>query len=215
VVGLHELLAGKHFGAVVMDDRNNVYEFVGLTEGYRQAVTLPANERPHTYTGAQTVPATIWLAKESLPPPPPGAKILWDFESGQKDWTTGGAAWGAAPAGEVPGHVVGGMRGSKFASSFHGGEKATGTLTSPPFVLDGAVSIRLAGDADPARLFAELRIPIGPFVLDAATARAAGGDEMSVVTWDTSAWRGATGQIVLVDRSPVGWLAADDVEVLP
>jgi hypothetical protein len=213
VAGLRELLAGKRFAAVVMDDHFATWEFPGLTDGYRQAETLPPGESPRVYTGAPTSPHTIWVAKEPVVTVK-GAKVLFDFESGQKEWTADGAAWGASPAGDVPGHLVTGIRGTKFASSLHGSEKATGTLTSPPFTIEGSqVTLRLAGGGDPG-LRAELQVSNGWTTWIAGDAGAT-GDAMTPVSWDVSAFRGEWARIVLVDQSPTGWLAADDVEVLP
>lgn len=64
VQGLLESLQGRRFAAVVLDDRAQLYELPGLTEGYRLAVKLGRNEAPRTVTGARTVPHAIWLPSE-------------------------------------------------------------------------------------------------------------------------------------------------------
>lgn len=69
--------------------------------------------------------------------PPPG-RVLADFE-GQypADWVAVGDAWGTGPAsGTLPGqHEVTGYVGAGLVNSFLDGDRGTGTLTSPEFVL--------------------------------------------------------------------------------
>ncbi|WP_281262293.1 GH32 C-terminal domain-containing protein [Saccharothrix carnea] len=69
---------------------------------------------------------------------PPDGVVVEDFESSYGGWTTTGSAFGAAPAtGPLEGQLpVGGVEGTGYASSFHGGDGSTGTLTSPPFTVD-------------------------------------------------------------------------------
>ena len=58
-------------------------------------------------------------------------QLIADFEgSDLGDWTATGTAFGEAPAkGMLPEQApVGGFRGNGFVSSFHGGDKAMGTL---------------------------------------------------------------------------------------
>ncbi|MEV6207336.1 GH32 C-terminal domain-containing protein [Kitasatospora sp. NPDC051914] len=70
---------------------------------------------------------------------PPSGTILQDFEQpGHGSWTVDGTAFGNGPAdGPLPGQsAVSGIEGSGYTNSFHGGDGATGTLTSPPFTVD-------------------------------------------------------------------------------
>jgi hypothetical protein len=66
VQGLAESLRGQRFAAVILDDRAQLYELPGLTDGYRPATRLGRDEAPRTVTGALTVPHAIWLPKEPL-----------------------------------------------------------------------------------------------------------------------------------------------------
>src|SRR6059058_4069044 len=62
--------------------------------------------------------------------------VFADFEGPTYgDWTTTGTAFGPGPArGTLPGQMpVTGFRGKGLVNSFYGGDKSTGTLTSPPF----------------------------------------------------------------------------------
>ncbi|MFC5382182.1 GH32 C-terminal domain-containing protein [Aquipuribacter nitratireducens] len=92
--------------------------------------------------------------------PPPG-RVVADFEDATygAGWTTTGTAFGDGPAaGTLPGQQkVSGFRGDGLVNSFLGGDAPTGTLTSPPFVLDrdwvnllvgGGAHSRLPGTGD-------------------------------------------------------------------
>ncbi|MFF9817753.1 GH32 C-terminal domain-containing protein [Streptomyces sp. NPDC014006] len=71
---------------------------------------------------------------------PPAGQVVQDFESGDFGaWTTTGTAFGQAPAaGALDGQgTVDGYDGKGLANSFHAGDAATGTLTSPEFTVAG------------------------------------------------------------------------------
>ena len=63
--------------------------------------------------------------------------LFADFEAATygPGWTTTGTAFGKGPArGTLPGQMtVTGFQGRGLVNSFLGGDRATGTLTSPPF----------------------------------------------------------------------------------
>ncbi|MEH0544985.1 GH32 C-terminal domain-containing protein [Streptomyces sp. B21-105] len=86
---------------------------------------------------------------------PPGGTVVQDFESGSfGDWTATGDAFGSAPAtGPVDGQqTVTGFEGKAFANSFHGGDAATGTLTSPAFTVTGDhINFKVGGGNHPHR----------------------------------------------------------------
>ena len=70
---------------------------------------------------------------------PPTGTVLEDFENPTfGSWTTSGDAFGDAPtAGNAPGQGgVAGYLGDQLANSFHGGDGARGTLTSPDFAIN-------------------------------------------------------------------------------
>lgn len=82
---------------------------------------------------------------------PPSGTAIQDFESGgYGGWTTTGTAFGSAPAaGALPGQsAVTGNQGTYFADSFHGGDQATGTLTSPAFTVNSDYINFLIGGGD-------------------------------------------------------------------
>ncbi|MFC5661927.1 GH32 C-terminal domain-containing protein [Kitasatospora misakiensis] len=69
---------------------------------------------------------------------PPSGTVVQDFEQpGYGGWTTGGTAFGTGPAtGSLPGQsAVTGVEGAGYANSFHGGDSATGTVSSPLFTV--------------------------------------------------------------------------------
>ncbi|MFF4379904.1 GH32 C-terminal domain-containing protein [Kitasatospora sp. NPDC001547] len=67
--------------------------------------------------------------------PPSGTVVQGFEEGGYGTWTTGGTAFGTGPAtGSLPGQsAITGFEGGGYANSFHDGDGATGTLTSPAF----------------------------------------------------------------------------------
>lgn len=70
--------------------------------------------------------------------PPEGAKFESFEGAGYGAWTATGTAFGAGPAaGNVPPQGgVAGYAGNGLANSFHGEDRGTGTLTSPPFTIE-------------------------------------------------------------------------------
>lgn len=69
---------------------------------------------------------------------PPAGVPLENFESGSYgDWTTTGDAFGTAPAsGTLPDQqAVSGYVGTHLVNSYNGGDRSTGTLSSPEFTI--------------------------------------------------------------------------------
>ncbi|MFD5537054.1 GH32 C-terminal domain-containing protein [Streptomyces sp. NPDC127079] len=85
----------------------------------------------------------------------PSGTVMQDFESGSfGDWTAAGSAFGGAPAtAAVDGQsAVTGFDGQAFADSYHGGDAATGTLTSPAFTVTGDyINFKVGGGNHPYR----------------------------------------------------------------
>ncbi|MBB5814760.1 GH32 C-terminal domain-containing protein [Streptomyces collinus] len=84
---------------------------------------------------------------------PPGGTVVQDFEgTGFGTWTTTGTAFGQGPsAGALDGQLpVEGFEGKGLANSFHGGDSATGTLTSPSFTVDSPyLNFKIGGGRHP------------------------------------------------------------------
>ncbi|MFB9541852.1 MULTISPECIES: GH32 C-terminal domain-containing protein [Streptomyces] len=84
---------------------------------------------------------------------PPTGTVVQDFEGTDfGSWTTTGTAFGQAPAaGAVEGQgTVEGFDGQGLANSFHSGDAATGTLTSPSFTVDSKyLNFKVGGGRHP------------------------------------------------------------------
>ena len=212
ISGLEEALQTHRFAALVLDNRDVFLDLPALTSAYRPEQKLPADERPHVYTGAQIVPDSIWVPAVPATPPS-GAKVVFDFESQTyAGWTRSGPAWGEGPIGEpLPGQdLVLGASGQRFATSMHGGDATMGRLTSPSFELDGTkLTMKLGGASDSTKLRVELWVD-GAIVRDAAVPPP-GGDGLRDVAWDLTDLRGKQATLVLVDDSDRGHLDIDDV----
>ena len=213
VLGLDEALRAHRFSALVLDNRD-VFLEVPAVHFYRPALVLPADERPHLYAGARVVPDSIWLPAVPAAPPP-GTTRVFDFEQPSwAGWRREGAAWGDGPADRPqPGQdLVLGATGERFATSMHGGDAATGRLTSPPFPLAGArLSMKLGGGTDATKLRVELWVDGG--IAATASVPRPGGDALRTVTLDVRALAGKQAKLVLVDdaTAPGGHLDVDDV----
>jgi hypothetical protein len=214
IEGLDDALENHTFSAIVMDDRDLFLELPQLVAAYRPALRIPGDERPRVFTGAHVVPDSVWLPRVPATPPA-GAKALFDFEQlSWSGWSRSGPAWGDGPVMEsLTGQgLVLGTTGARFATSMHGGNSATGRVTSPAFAITGPrITMALGGGTDATRLRVELWV-------DGKIARTAsvpepGGEELKLVTWNVAELAGEQATLVLVDDSMVGHLDVDDVWV--
>jgi fructan beta-fructosidase len=132
-------------------------------------------------------------------------------------WTATGTAFGDGPADKtLPNQMpVTGFTGRGFATSYHGGDDATGTLTSPPFVLERSHLNFLIGGGDrPGE--ACLDLLLGDKVVRTATGRGVTRDNaegLSAANWDVSDLIGQTVRIQILDRATGSWghINADDI----
>jgi hypothetical protein len=217
VAGLDRSLREHAFGAIVMDNHDLFEELPLVTSTYHLAMHLPSDERPrlfggHLFNGAHVVPDSIWLPHVS-PAPPAAAKILFDFEQPSwSGWSKIGTAWGDGPASESQDGqaLVLGSTGVRFATSMHGGDAATGHVTSPSFTISGPrITMALGGGTDPAKLRVELWVD-GKIVRTASVPEP-GGETLKVVTWNVAELAGSQATLALVDESTSGHLDVDDV----
>jgi beta-fructofuranosidase/levanase len=180
-----------------------VQYFVGDFDGHRFA-----SDNPAAYT-------------------PPSGTILNDFEAGTyRDWTTTGTAWGSGPAtGTLPNQqTVSGYQGGYYASSYHGGDAATGTLTSPAFTVDRShLNFLVGGGNHPHVDGAGSGDGSAPpdtqtavnLVVDGKVVRSATGSDSEALdwaSWDLGDLQGRRAQIQIVDHNTEGWghVLADD-----
>lgn len=143
---------------------------------------------------------------------------LFDFETPTLDgWEQTGDAFRSGPkSGRVGDQLpIVGFRGQGFVNTFDAAlrDAPTGTLRSPPFVIDRSrLGMRIGGGAWP-----ELRVALE---LDGETVREARGfgrevELLGPVVWDVSELSGREARLVLVDDAPGSWghLLADEIEL--
>lgn len=214
VLGLEDAMKNHAFSALILDERDVHIEVPAVQTYYRPAIKIPAEERPRVFTGAQVVPDSIWVPA-IVTPPPAAARSVFDFEIAAWDgWTTTGAAWGKRPEAEsLPGQpMVLSAGGRRFATSMHGGDAATGRLTSPVFALAGTrLTVMLAGGTNSARMRVELWAADEAKILATTSVPEPGGETMRRVVIDVSAFANANAKLVFVDDSDNGHIDVDDV----
>ena len=136
--------------------------------------------------------------------------VFADFEG--KDygnWKTTGEAFGPGPAqGTLPRQMkVSGYLGHGLVNSFYGGDKSTGTLTSPEFKIERHyISFLIGGGGWTGKTCMNLlvdgrvvRSATGPNVV------AGGSEALGPASWDASEFPGKTAQIQIVDNATGGW----------
>ena len=139
-------------------------------------------------------------------------KVIQAFEGdGFDSWQTTGTAFGLAPvAGKVDG-VNGEFRnygGNSLVSSGHGGDAATGTLTSPEIRLTHSfLGFLIAGGNHPGKTAVQLLVN-GKVVREAVGKN---GLMLAEVVWDIAEFKGQKGVLRIVDNETGSWgiIAAD------
>jgi sucrose-6-phosphate hydrolase SacC (GH32 family) len=137
--------------------------------------------------------------------PPPG-ELIADFEGGTlpAGWRVAGTAFGSGPvSGALEGQTyVSGQLGRGLMNSFHGGDAATGTLTSPPFTITRRYLSFLIGGGSGSRTGLELLV--GNQVV---VQRAAGDDSETLKwqSWDVSTLMGLQVVLRAVDEATGPW----------
>ncbi len=141
-----------------------------------------------------------------------GVEILGAFEEDLGAWTGSGSAFGLQLLEQDAHRGVAGGIGAHAATSRAGGDDlATGTLTSPPFVLppDALIALfiaRTTGDGVGVRI----RIDGEPPLL----LTGARGTELGYVWADLARYAGRTAVIEGFDETPHGYVAFDQVVLL-
>lgn len=136
--------------------------------------------------------------------------VLADFEG--KDygaWKTTGTAFGPGPAqGTLPHQMeVSGFLGHGLVNSFYGGDKATGTLTSPEFKIERKFITFLIGGGGIERETC-MNLLIGGKIVRTATGPnilEGGSEELAPSSWDVAEFAGKSAQIQIVDNRTGGW----------
>lgn len=137
-------------------------------------------------------------------------RVLADFEGPTYgDWVAAGEAFGAGPAqGTLPNQwPVSGFEGHGLVNSFHGGDRPTGRLTSPEFVIDRkAITFLIGGGGWEGKTCMNLLVD-GKVVRTAAgpNVRDGGTEALERVNWDVAELAGKKAKIEIVDDASGGW----------
>jgi len=141
----------------------------------------------------------VWSA------PPSADIVIVDFEQPTYGaWVTTGTAFGSSPAqGTLPNqNPVSGYMGSGLVNSYLGSDTATGTLTSPPFVITKSfINFLIGGGNHPGQTCMNL-------IISNVVVKTATGADDEVLTprqWDVSTYLGQTAIIQIVDLATGGW----------
>jgi fructan beta-fructosidase len=139
-----------------------------------------------------------------------GDILLADFEGDTYgEWKTTGDAFGKGPArGTLPDQMpVTGYRGKGLVNSYHGGDKSTGTLTSPLFTIERPyLNFLIGGGAHPGQTCMNLLVD-GKVVRTATgpNDRPGGSERLDWHTWDVSEFAGKRAVLQIVDNHTGGW----------
>ena len=131
--------------------------------------------------------------------------LVADFEGADYGaWQSTGEAFGKAPArGVLPGQMaVDGFAGEGLVNSFTGGDKSTGTLTSPPFeVKRRFISFLIGGGGYSNETCMNLLVD-GKVLRTAAgpNVQSGGSERLQSGGWDVSDLPGRSAVIEIVDR---------------
>ncbi|MDB4553671.1 HEAT repeat domain-containing protein [Akkermansiaceae bacterium] len=143
----------------------------------------------------------------ALPATATATDLIFDtFESdGFGEWLVKGDAFGKAPTAVTPQGVNGkitGYSGQYFVSSGHGGDKPTGSLTSPQFKISQPfLGFMIAGGGHKGKTAVQLLIG------DKITFEATGQNdlEMKKVVWPLEDHKGKQARIRIIDTEPGSW----------
>jgi fructan beta-fructosidase len=133
-----------------------------------------------------------------------------DFEGdGYRPWMAQGDAFGTAPArGALPGQMaVEGFEGRGLVNSFLGGDDSTGSLTSPPFLIERRhLNFLIGGGKYPGETCLDLLVD-GRVVRTATgpNDRPGGSERLDWASWDVAEFAGQSALLRVVDRRKGGW----------
>lgn len=139
-------------------------------------------------------------------------KVLQSFEGdGFGDWKVDGTAFGMAPiTGKCDGLTaeLTGYSGESLACSAHGGDAATGSLTSPEFkITENYIAFLIAGGKHRGKAAVQL-------LVDGKVVKEATGENTlrcGSTVWDVAALKGKSARIQIIDQEAGKWgvIAAD------
>ena len=136
--------------------------------------------------------------------------VIADFEGETYgEWKTTGEAFGSGPAhGALPGQMqVTGFEGKGLVNSFNGGDRSTGTLTSPEFRIERHYFKFLIGGGGWEGKTC-MNLVIDGQVVRTATGpntKPGGSEKLEASGWDVAEFSGKTASLVIVDDAKGGW----------
>ena len=136
--------------------------------------------------------------------------VIADFEGETFGaWKTTGTAFGEGPAHGKVGwqQPVDGYLGEGLVNSFHGGDDAMGTLTSPPFKIQRKfITFLIGGGGFVGQTCMNLLVD-GKVVRSATgpNTDAGGGEHLIPLAWDVGEFLGRDAEIQIVDQAKGGW----------
>jgi fructan beta-fructosidase len=131
--------------------------------------------------------------------------LIEDFEAGSYGkWTVTGDAFGTAPAnGTLPNQMpVSGYLGNRFINTFLGGDKSTGTATSPEFTVQRSHVAFLIGGGSHAESLGVQLLVNGEVV---RTATGSESEDLLWASWDVSDLKGQKAQLRIFDNEVGQW----------
>lgn len=136
--------------------------------------------------------------------------VIADFEAETYgEWKVEGDAFGKGPArGTLPGQMkVDGFLGKGLVNSYNGGDKATGTLTSPVFKIERKFITFFIGGGGWADETCMNLLVDGQIVRTATGPNTDGGgrEELKPASWSVAELVGKAAVIQIVDRRQGGW----------
>lgn len=129
--------------------------------------------------------------------------VFADFEAANYgNWTVTGTAFGSGPAQGPANGNLNGYLGHGLAYSYNGGSAATGTLTSPSFVISSnCINFLIGGGNHPGS--ACINLLVNGSVVQSATGN--NDDTLRWAGWNVTPWVGQTAQIQIVDNNTGSW----------
>ena len=144
--------------------------------------------------------------------------LVADFEGEDYDgWKADGDAFGTGPAhGTLRGQMhVSGFKGKGLVNSFLQGDRATGTLTSPPIKVERNYLTFLVGGGGHAGKTCMNLLVDGQLVhtITGNNSQPGGSEELEPAFWDVSELVGKTVTLQIVDAATGGWghVSIDDI----
>src|SRR5262249_6465690 len=129
--------------------------------------------------------------------------VFADFEGPDYGaWKATGEAFGQGPAtGTLPNQMpVSGFKGKGLVNSYHGGDRTTGTLTSPPFPVNRKYIAFLIGGGGHAGQTC-INLLVDGQVVRTATGPREGSEHLEEDGWDVSPWAGKEATLQIVDSA--------------